>query len=65
MHKKNAACLNAYIDKSLSDRLADYCKRTGRTKTIVIGWALEKYLNDHMEEALACEAGQEGGRSDG
>lgn len=48
--KKDAACLNVYIGKGIMSQLEEYCRDTGRTKTIVTEWALEKYLAEHMSE---------------
>lgn len=64
MRRKDSACLNAYIDKDLSDRLAEYCRATGRTKTVVVGWAIDKYLAEHADEVRAA-AMMKGGRTDG
>ncbi len=41
---------NFYLDKDLHDRVFEFAKKKGVTKTRIIEEALEEYLERHKEE---------------
>lgn len=44
--RKDAVSLNVYVSRDVAGRLEEYCRLTGRTKTIVTEWALDRYLEE-------------------
>lgn len=44
--KKDAIPLNIKLDRYISERLADYCEKTGQTKTL----AIERMLQNELEQ---------------
>lgn len=59
--RKGAASLNVYVGLDVMSGLEDYCRLTGRTKTVVTERALREYLEAHRSEAEA-EGGGDHGR---
>lgn len=47
--KKDAVPLNIRLDKTVADRLAEYCETTGQTKTT----AIERLLSGALDEYYA------------
>ena len=44
---KNFACK---FDKTIFDKLEDYCRLSGQSKTAVVERAVEKYLEENLEK---------------
>lgn len=55
--KKDSKNLNIKIDRVLSDRLEEYCRELGQTKTTAIERILAKHL-DEYELSLSSDAKQ-------
>lgn len=47
--KKDGTYVNIYMDRELNDRLENYIKTTGQTKTFLIESLLRQYLDDHED----------------
>ena len=45
--KKDGEFLNCYIRRDVSERLTEFCKVTGLSKTMSVEKALCHYLDDH------------------
>lgn len=41
---------NFIIEKTISDELVEFCKRTGRTKTKVVEIAIKEFLERHKDD---------------
>lgn len=50
--KKDGTYVNIYMDRALNDRLENYIKTTGQTKTFLIESLLKQYLDDHEDVTL-------------
>lgn len=50
MPAKDGVKTNFLMEKKISEKLKEYCEKTGRTKTKVIEMALKEFLERHMEE---------------
>lgn len=51
--RKDSACLNVYVGLDVMSGLEEYCRLTGRTKTVVAERALREYLSAHKSDADA------------
>lgn len=48
-NKKDGVFVNIYAKKEIADKLSEFCKKTGQTKTVVIERGIEMYI-DYMEK---------------
>jgi len=48
--KKEGVKVNLLLDKTVNDKLVQFCETTARTKTKVVELAIMKYIEDHKEE---------------
>lgn len=51
--RKDSVNLNVYVATDVMSKLEEYCRLTGRTKTVVAERALREYLEAHGDEARA------------
>ena len=54
--KKDGEFLNCYIRRDVSQRLTDFCKKTGLSKTASVERALLMYLTDESAPDQAADA---------
>lgn len=54
--KKDYDCLNINLEKSISERLKDYCKTTGVPKTAVVEKALTMLFDDYDKQQKILQA---------
>ena len=47
--KKEARNFACKFNKEIFDKLEDFCKLSGMSKTAVVERAVEKYIEEHME----------------
>ena len=50
MPAKDGVKTNFLMERSIADRLKEYCDKTGRTKTKVIEMALTEFLERHKKD---------------
>lgn len=48
--KKDARNFACKLDRGIFDRLEEYCKISGQSKTAVVERALQKYLKKNLEK---------------
>lgn len=47
--KKDAKNLNIKLDRTIHERLDQFCEETGRSKTYAVELIIKKYLDEHYE----------------
>ncbi len=62
--RKDSVNLNVYVATGIMSQLEEYCRLTGRTKTVVAERALREYLDAHGSEARAEGWGATDGKED-
>jgi len=50
MPSKDGVKTNFLMERSIAEKLKEYCERSGRTKTKVIEMALKEFLEKHKED---------------
>lgn len=48
--KKDAVMLNIRLNRAIAETLADYCERTGQTKTTAVERMLENELKKYFQQ---------------
>ena len=48
--KKNGTYLNVCIEKSIYEKLEQFCDDAGQTKTVAVERALTEYLNNYEKQ---------------
>lgn len=54
--KKEHETLSIRLEKQIANRLADYCDKSGQTKTLAIERALTMYINDYDKKEKILES---------
>ena len=49
-NKKDAVMLNIRLDRVIAETLADYCERTGQTKTMAVERMLQNELKKYYQQ---------------
>ena len=52
--KKDAKNFACKFDRTIFERLEEFCALSGQPKTAVVERAVEKYLNDNLEKMREC-----------